>query len=119
MKKSVYFFVVFFMVSGMAFNSGARTRYSSDMDMKFDSATRQLSIFIPHQVNNPRYQYIPHVTVYLNNDQKIVQYLTRQDNDKGLSLVYKIPEAGAGDTISVTATSNMTRTVYRKKLGIE
>ena len=99
--------------------SWAQPRYTKDIDLKFNNATKQLSIFVPHKVNDPKYHYIPDVTVYLNDNQKVHQYLTRQDNDEGLTLLYRIPEADTGDVISVTASSNMTRTVYRNKVRVE
>ena len=118
MRKILFVILALTFVGGFV-TSWAQPRYSKNIDLKFNNATKQLSIFIPHKVNNPGYHYIPDVTVYLNDNQKISQYLTRQDNDEGLTLLYRIPEANTGDVISVTASSNMTRTVYRNKTRVE
>ena len=119
MRKTLFIILVLISFTGVSGASWAQPRYTKDMDLKFDNATKQLSIFVPHKVNNPKYHYIPDVTVYLNDNQKVHQYLTRQDDDEGLTLLYRIPEANTGDMISVTASSNMTRIVYRNKIRVE
>ncbi|MEA3489095.1 MAG: hypothetical protein U9R44_01975 [Candidatus Omnitrophota bacterium] len=120
MKKKLLLILVLilFVGIGQLSHGRGRVRFSSDMDLEFNNSTKLLSVHIHHRVNNPRRNYIAHVTVILNKVQKIEQYLSRQDDNTGLSLSYKLPGAKAGDVIKVTAKTNR-NLLFRKKLRVQ
>ena len=78
---------------------------SIGIQAKYDSATNQMTVYIGHPVANPLLDYISFVEIDLNRRKVIEQYMKRQDNNIGVTLVYRIPDAKIGDTITITAQS--------------
>jgi hypothetical protein len=75
----------------------------SDIAITFDPATKMLKAVITHNVSNPENHYIKKVDVGLNGKEILTQAISRQDNNTTQTAAYLIPDAKAGDTISVEA----------------
>jgi hypothetical protein len=73
------------------------------VELSFDSATSLLSVQITHDTKDPVKHRINQVTVELNDKLIITQLLSRQGNNEGISLIYKVAEARPGDEFKVEA----------------
>ena len=104
MKKIVLLcgFFVFFVLSSLAF-----AHPPSDIKITFDSQTKILTAVMMHGVSNPARHYIKKVDVALNGKEIIKQIVSRQDNAYSQTVSYSIPDAKAGDLLSVEGYCNL------------
>ena len=86
----------------------------SDILITYDTAIKTLKAVITHQVSNPQNHFINKVDVSLNGQEIIEHKLSRQDNNIDQAVSYLIPDAEAGDTISVEAYCNISGTLKRE-----
>ena len=98
MKKIVlsFGFFVFFVLSAVAY-----AHPPSDIKITFDPKTKMLNAVIIHDVSNPSKHYIKKVDVALNGKEIIEQSISQQDNFDSQTVSYLIPDAKAGDVLSV------------------
>ncbi len=104
MKKTVSVILVCFFVLSVSL---AYAHPPSNITITFDMATKMLKAVITHQVSNPSSHYIYKVDVGLNGKEIISQQLSSQDDNKGQTVSYFIPDAKPGDTISVEGYCNI------------
>jgi len=103
MKKIVLCgFFVFFILSTFAY-----AHPPSDIKITFDAQTKILTAVILHGVSNPARHYIKKVDVALNGKEIIEQSISRQDNAQSQTVSYLIPDAKAGDLLSVEGYCNL------------
>ena len=100
MRKIFIFMTVFFL---MAACSIAYAHPPSDIIISFDLKTKMLKAVITHNVNNPVSHFIKKVDVALNGKKIIEHKIGREDNNVSQTVAYLIPDAKAGDTLSVEA----------------
>ena len=74
-----------------------------DITITYDAATKTVKAVITHQVSNPQNHYIKKVDVGLNGKEVIEHSISRQDNNSTQIVTYLIPDAKAGDIISIEA----------------
>jgi hypothetical protein len=98
MKKIVWLFgfFIFFVLSAAAY-----AHPPSDIKITFDPKTKILNAVIFHDVSNPSAHYVKKVDVALNDKEIIQQNISRQDNFDTQTVNYLIPDAKAGDVLSV------------------
>ena len=73
----------------------------SDIKITYDLSTKMLRAVIMHDVSNPQNHYIKKVDVGLNGKEIIEQTISWQDNNVSQTVAYLIPDAKAGDILSV------------------
>jgi hypothetical protein len=73
----------------------------SDIIITFGPGTKILNAVIMHSVSNPQNHYINKVDIALNGQEIIEHKISRQDNNTSQSVSYLIPDAKAGDRLSV------------------
>ena len=98
MRKAFLLVIVCFVV---AVSSIAYAHPPSDITITYDANTKMLHAVIMHKVNNPEKHFIKKVEVGLNGKVIIDHTISRQDNGTDQTVVYLIPDAKAGDTLSV------------------
>ena len=115
MKKLVLLsgFFVFFVLSAVAY-----AHPPSDIKITFDLNTKILKAVIIHDVSNFTKHYIKEVDVAVNGKEIIQQSISQQDNLDNQTVSYLIPDAKAGDVLSVEAYCSISGKL-EKKLGIE
>ena len=97
MRKMALFLVLFF-TAGLSL---AYAHPPSDIKITFDPQTRILTAVIFHDVKDITKHFIKKVDVGLNGGEIINQSISQQDNDTSQTVSYLIPDAKAGDEISV------------------
>ena len=96
--KRVTFFLLLFLAA-MVINAYAHP--PSDIKITFDPVTKVLQAVIMHDVKDPAQHFIKTVGVGLNGKVVISQAISRQDNNESQTVSYLIPDAKAGDVLSV------------------
>jgi len=96
MKKLIMFLILSFCVSSVAY-----AHPPSDIKITYDSKTKILTALIIHNVSDVKKHYINKVDVGLNGREIISQAISQQDNNINQKVSYLIPDAKAGDKISV------------------
>jgi desulfoferrodoxin (superoxide reductase-like protein) len=102
--KRVGLLVILFFAAALAC---AYAHMPSDVKVSFDTASKELKLVIMHDTPDLLVHYIGRVNVELNGKEVINDKLTRQENDKSQTLIYKIPNAKAGDIITVYVRCNI------------
>lgn len=100
MKKVIEFLLVAVFVT---ICSVAYAHPPSDITISYDPAAKILKAVITHQVSNPANHYIKKVDVGLNGKEIIEHVISKQDNNTAQTVMYLIPDAKAGDVLSVEA----------------
>jgi hypothetical protein len=77
------------------------------VDLEYDLDGQLLKVIVQHQVQDAGKHYVDEVTVELNGKKIIEQTLEAQENMKEQILVYRVTDAGVGDTFAVTAACNI------------
>ncbi|MCK9616130.1 MAG: hypothetical protein M0R48_11680 [Candidatus Omnitrophica bacterium] len=95
-KKAVFMIVVMSFVSGIAY-----AHPPSDIKINFDPDTKMLNAVISHNTSNPVNHYIKKVDIGLNGKEIIGHLISREDNNETQTVSYLIPDAKAGDILSV------------------
>lgn len=91
----------------------------SDIIITFDPETKILKAVIMHSVSNPQKHYINKVDIALNGQEVIEQRISRQDNNTNQTVIYLIPDAKTGDSISVEAYCNISGKLKKEmKVGL-
>ena len=98
MKKLAAFMVMYFFVAMYAI---AYAHPPSDIIITFDPATKILKAIIMHNTSNPINHYIKKVDVGINGKEIISHEISKQDNNESQTVSYLIPDAKAGDNLSV------------------
>lgn len=75
----------------------------SDIIITYDPDTKVLKAVITHNVSNATNHYVKKVGVAINGREVIEQYISRQDNPQAQTVSYLVPDAKAGDVLSVEA----------------
>jgi len=73
----------------------------SDIKITFDPDTKVLQAIIYHNTSNPGNHYIKNVDIGLNGKEIIKHQISREDNNETQAVSYLIPDAKAGDSLSV------------------
>ena len=95
--------IAIFLVT-LVFLAAATSAYAhppSDIKITFDPQTKILQAVIMHNVSDPLNHYIKQVDVGLNGKEIIIHTISRQDNNESQTVSYLIPDAKAGDVLSV------------------
>ncbi len=74
-----------------------------DIKITFDPQTKIVTAIIYHQVANPNAHFIKKVDIGINGKEVIEQKISRQDNFNTQTVSYLLPDAKAGDRVSVEA----------------
>jgi desulfoferrodoxin (superoxide reductase-like protein) len=102
MKKISMFLVLFLFVAMTAY-----AHPPSDIQITFDPATKVLQAVLTHEVNDAAKHFLKKIDVGLNGQEIISHQISRQDNNQTQTVSYLIPDAQAGDTISVEGYCNL------------
>lgn len=102
MKKITIFFILCFFISSAAYGHPP-----SDIKIAYDSKTKILTAFIMHSVSDVKKHFISKVDISLNGREIISHAISRQDNSISQKVVYLIPDAEAGDKLSVEGYCNI------------
>ena len=97
--KNFAIFVIFCFC--LCFCSLAYAHPPSDIIITYDPATKILQAVIMHDTSNPLSHYIKKVDVGLNGKEIIEHQIRREDNNISQTVSYLIPDAKAGDLLSV------------------
>lgn len=100
MKKLITIIIAVSLFSSLYAHS------ASEVKAEFNDGTKILNVKYAHSVKDPASHFISTVTVDLNGKEIISQKLIKQDDSKNGSVLYKIPEAKAGDRITVKTKCN-------------
>jgi len=87
--------------------SSAFAHAPSKVDLEFNLDNQVLTVNISHQVKDAVKHHVNQVTVDLNGKVVIKQDLLAQEGLASEMLVYRLTDAGVGDTIAVTATCSI------------
>jgi len=91
----------------------------SDIIITFGPETKILNAVIMHSVSNPHNHYINKVDIALNGQEIIEHKISRQDNNASQTVSYLIPDAQAGDTLSVEAYCSISGKLKKEiKVGL-
>ena len=91
----------------------------SDIIITFGPETKILNAVIMHSVSNPHNHYINKVDIALNGQEIIEHKISRQDNNVSQTVSYLIPDAQAGDTLSVEAYCSISGKLKKEiKVGL-
>ncbi len=108
MKKLMFLFI---LTVAMTLTAHA----PSDMTLTYEPETNLLTVEIDHGVRDTDRHYIDNVKLTNEGKEVIIHNISRQENEKGITLIYRIPDIAAGSVLSVTATCNrigrMTRSI--------
>ena len=102
MKKLTLFLCGLFVASATAL-----AHPPSDIKIQFDPATKTLTAVIKHRVSNPLTHYINKVDIGLNGKEIQMLPFKKQDNNVTQTVKVTIPEAKAGDILSVEGYCNL------------
>lgn len=97
MRRVTVFLVLFLTAAVMT----AYAHPPSDIKITFDPETKMLQAVIMHDVKDPVRHFIKKVDVGLNGKEIISQAISQQDNKESQTVHYLIPDAKAGDVLSV------------------
>ena len=97
MRRVTVFLLLFFAAA--VFNAYAHP--PSEIKITFDPETKILQAVIMHDVKDPVKHFIKKVNVGLNGQEIISHTLSRQDNNENQTVSYLVPDAKAGDALSV------------------
>ncbi len=100
MRRIAVFMIACFFI---AIYSIASAHPPSDIKITYDAKTKIITAVIYHNVSNPAGHYINKVDVGLNGKEIIEHRISQQDNNTTQTVSYLIPDAKAGDSISVEA----------------
>jgi len=98
-KIAIFIFLALFIAA----SSIAYAHPPSDIIITYNAATKMLHAVIKHNVSNPANHFIKKVDVGLNGKGIIEHVISRQDSNSTQTVSYLIPEAKAGDRLSVEA----------------
>ena len=100
--------------------SSAYAHPPSDIKITFDLKTKMLKAVIMHNTSNPATHYIKKVDVGLNGEEVIEHTISREDNNEAQTVSYLIPDAMAGDSISLEGYCSISGKLMKEiKVGAE
>ena len=97
-------------------SSSAYAHAPAKVDLEFDLDEQLLKVSVQHQVKDAAKHYVSQVIVELNGKKIIEQTPKSQESLVDQKLIYRITDAGDGDTIAVTAGCNISG---KKKASIK
>lgn len=95
--------IIMFLILGLFVSQAAYAHPPQDIKITYDSKAKILTALIMHNVSDVKKHYIIKVDVGLNGKEIINQAISQQDNNINQRVIYFIPDAKAGDKISVEA----------------
>ncbi len=98
MKKIFIVIVLSFFICPLAY-----AHPPSDIKITYDAKTKILRAVIMHKVNDAKKHFINKVDVGLNGREIISHAISQQDNNISQTVSYLVPDAKAGDKLSVEA----------------
>jgi len=104
MKRITAFLMVFVFAAAI---STVYAHPPSDIKITFDSKTKIMQAVIIHNTSNPQNHYIKKVIVGLNGKGIIEHEISYQDNNESQTVSYLIPDAKAGDVLSVEGSCSI------------
>lgn len=90
-----------------SFSSTALAHPPSDIKITYDYKTKILTAVIMHNVSDVKKHYISKIDVGINGREIISHTISQQDNNISQKVSYLIPDAKAGDKLSVEAYCNI------------
>ena len=102
MKKIAIFLILSFFMCSLAYGHPP-----SDIKITYDSNTKILKAVIMHNVSDVKRHFINKVNVGLNGKEIIKHSISQQDNNISQTVSYLIPDAQAGDALSVEGCCNI------------
>jgi len=102
MKKTAIFLIISFFMCSLAY-----AHPPSDIKITYDSKTKILKAVIMHNVSDAKKHFVNKVDVGLNGREIIAHAISQQDNNIIQTVSYLIPDAKAGDKLSVEAYCNL------------
>ena len=106
-----------FLLTGVLFGvlvGVAGAHPPSDIKISYDPQTKMLTAVIEHGVSNPVTHYIKKVDVSLNGKEILQHEISREDNNQTQTVIYLIPDANPGDTLSVEGYCSISGNLTRK-----
>ncbi len=89
------------------FMSTAFAHPPSDIKITYDPNTKVVTAVIYHNVSDPVKHYIKKVDIGLNGKEILSQTISQEDNNLTQTVSCLIPDAKAGDTLSVEGYCNL------------
>ena len=108
MKTALIAVLLIFAICGLAW-----AHPPSDISISYGPGSKMLQVEIIHNVSNPESHYIKKVDVAINGKEIIEHKISRQDNNAGQTVIYLIPDAKSGDTLSVEAYCSISGKLMR------
>ena len=102
MKKIILTLCGLLVISATAF-----AHPPSDIKIQFDPATKTLTATIKHRVSNPKSHYIFKDDIGLNGKEIKMLSFKSQATSAAQPVLFVIPEAKKGDTLSVEGYCNL------------
>jgi desulfoferrodoxin (superoxide reductase-like protein) len=109
MKKIIIFLIVSYFICSVAY-----AHPPSDIRLTYNLNTKILTAVIMHNVKDPKKHFIHKVDVGFNGKEIINHAIGQQDNFISQTVSYLIPEAKAGDTLSVEGYCNLTGSLTKE-----
>jgi len=102
MFKFRFFIVLVILSATLVLNAHS----ASNVALSFNKEQNLLSVEFEHKVRDAEDHFIYEVRVYLNDNEIIIQKISKQESAEGGKLQYVIVDAVEGDKISVRAECN-------------
>lgn len=98
MKKALLFFTLICSVPTAAY-----AHSPEKVDVAINPDKKVLAVYVTHKTDDIVKHSVNKVSVSLNGTNKIVQEISKQDDETGLLLNFRIPEVVLGDNVDVKA----------------
>jgi hypothetical protein len=100
------FFVVLTVLAG-SFCGALYAHEPSDVKINFDNTAKTLKVYVHHPSSALDKHYIEKVQIIFKGKIIVEQSLAKQDDEKGVKLIYRLPEAVYGAAVSIQAYSTI------------
>jgi len=109
MKKIIAFLIISFVICSTAY-----AHPPSDIKITYNPNTKVLTAVIMHNVSDVKKHFIYKVDTALNGKEIINQARSQQDNNISQTVSYLIPDAKAGDSLSVEGYCNLSGSLKKE-----
>ena len=100
------FFIALVVMAG-SFGGAVYAHEPSDVKINFDNTAKTLKVYVHHPSSALDRHYIEKVQIIFKGKIIVEQSLAKQDDERGVKLIYRLPEAAYGDAISIQAYSTI------------
>lgn len=73
------------------------------VEIAVNTDKKTLAVYVTHKTGDTAGHSVKSVSLSLNGTEKIIQQISRQDDETGLMVNYRLPEVVPGDDVEVRA----------------